>query len=170
LASSSSLPLSSSSSSVELQRGNGGGVWAHMPWGFKEPRSALFLKEFHELLSSSRGRSGGGGVSSGVVRGGVSDGPSSDIKSSSMRCGREGGPKFLHVLRDGRDIAFGDLRLITSVLCAAYFEGYASIIDPRSPHIARQAARTPLGKACASKGRNQVGPSTLKIYSFIIYS
>jgi len=29
--------------------------------------------------------------------------------------------RFVHVLRDGRDVALGDLRLVTSLACAAYF-------------------------------------------------
>jgi len=77
-----------------------------------EPRAALFLKEFDELLSSPSAR-GGGAVD---------------------------GPRFVHVIRDGRDIAFGDLRLITSVMCAAFFEGYAEKFDPEQVSGAAQFA------------------------------
>jgi len=135
-----------------------------MPWGFKEPRSAMFLKEFDEILGGkTRTESSSRGSSSRESREDVSHsrgkhGSSRREQQLAFEDGGGGGrPKFLHVIRDGRDIAFGDLRLVTSLLCASYFNGYLSgNIDPAKPHIARQAARTPVGKACSSKGRNQL--------------
>ena len=69
------------------------------------------MKEFDELLSQEPPP------------------PLSSPSSPDAMSGKKKGPKFVHVIRDGRDIAFGDLRLITSVMCAAFFEGYAERFD-----------------------------------------
>ena len=37
---------------------------------------------------------------------------------------------MIHVIRDGRDIAVGDLRVIATVSCASFYHGYNNTIDP----------------------------------------
>jgi hypothetical protein len=64
------------------------------------------------------------------------------------------------VLRDGRDVALGDLRLVTSLACAAFFthssspgSRFAQRFDPARGHLLRQAQATPLGRACSAAGK-----------------
>ena len=80
-----------------------------------------------------------------------------------------GKPRFVHVLRDGRDVALGDLRLVTSLMCAAYFthtrrghhdggspsgsQSFAQRFDVARGHLLQQAQGTSLGRACSASGR-----------------
>ena len=60
-------------------------------------------------------------------------------------------PKFIHVIRDGRDVAYADLRAITSIVCSAYYGGYH--VQSSLGRVREQAIKNSfVGKACASGG------------------
>jgi hypothetical protein len=64
--------------------------------------------------------------------------------------------KFVHVVRDGRDVAFSELRAVTSILCATWFGGYR--VDSQLGGVRGQALKNTgaVGAACAREGRQQI--------------
>ena len=59
-------------------------------------------------------------------------------------------------MRDGRDIAFGELRAVTSILCATFFGNYSSVHSMKGNIKSQIIASSVLGQVCSAVGAPQL--------------